>query len=277
MNISFFVLFSLFSLFSSSVVAVEAPPNPYAELDWHIGPKVENIGSKATLKTDQSLAFLDEENSKKYLKLTGNIPDAGNYILLSIKDNWWASFSFSSIGYVKDDEKIDSDALLQTLKDQDIASNAERRKMGLHELFTQGWYTLPHYDNTSKHLEWGVKILNNGKEELNYTIRLLGKTGVMNAILISSPETLNNDVQNFKAALSGFEFNSGESYAEFKEGDRVAEYGLAALIAGGAAAVATKKGFFAAIAGFLMASWKIAALAFVGLLTWIRSLFKSKS
>jgi uncharacterized membrane-anchored protein len=99
----------------------------------------------------------------------------------------------------------------------------------------------------------------------------------MNAILISSPETLNNDVQNFKAALSGFEFNSGESYAEFKEGDRVAEYGLAALIAGGAAAVATKKGFFAAIAGFLMASWKIAALAFVGLLTWIRSLFKSKS
>ncbi len=42
-----------------------------------------------------------------------------------------------------------------------------------------------------------------------------------------------------------FTWKAGESYAEFREGDKVAEYGLAALIAGGAAAVAIKTGFLA--------------------------------
>jgi len=57
----------------------------------------------------------------------------------------------------------------------------------------------------------------------------------------------------------------------------VAEFGLAALIAGGAAAVATKKGFWAVIAGFFAAAWKFIAVAVVGLLAWLRSLFKGKS
>ena len=39
---------------------------------------------------------------------------------------------------------------------------------------------------------------------------------------------------------------AGERYAEFRAGDRVAEYGLAALVLGGAAAVATKSGFLKA-------------------------------
>jgi uncharacterized membrane-anchored protein len=60
----------------------------------------------------------------------------------------------------------------------------------------------------------------------------------------------------------------GERYAEFKQSDRVAEFGLAALIAGGAAALATKKGFWAIIAGFLAAAWKFVAAAVIGVLAW---------
>jgi uncharacterized membrane-anchored protein len=136
---------------------------------------------------------------------------------------------------------------------------------------------LPHYDKATKRLEWGLKLRSEGKEMLNYTIRILGRTGVMNATLVSSPETLDTDVRTFKESLPGFDFNAGERYAEFKEGDRVAELGLAALIAGGAAAVATKKGFLTAILGFLAATWKFVAVAVVGLFSWLRSLFKKKS
>jgi len=66
----------------------------------------------------------------------------------------------------------------------------------------------------------------------------------MQVVLVSSPETLDQSVGSLKKALGGYDFTRGEKYAEFRPGDHVAEFGLAALIAGGAAAVATKKGFW---------------------------------
>jgi uncharacterized membrane-anchored protein len=46
----------------------------------------------------------------------------------------------------------------------------------------------------------------------------------------------------FKVALKDFDYVSGEKYSEWREGDKVAAYGLGALVLGGAAAVATSKG-----------------------------------
>ncbi|MCI0557329.1 MAG: DUF2167 domain-containing protein [Nitrososphaera sp.] len=275
--LSIFFVICFFPFVASAAVNPDDAANAIRALDWHVGPQTENVASKATLKTDSTLAFLDEGNSKRFLELTGNIPESGNFVLLSTKHNWWATFSFNPLGYVKDDEKIDPDALLQQLKDSDAAANEERKRLGIPPLHTEGWYVPPHYDGESKRLEWGLKLRSEEQIVLNYTIRLLGRTGVMNATLVSSPETLDADVRTFKAALPGFEFNSGERYAEFKQGDRVAEFGLAALIAGGAAAVATKKGFWAVIAGFFAAAWKIIAVAVVGLFAWLRSFFKSRS
>ena len=59
---------------------------------------------------------------------------------------------------------------------------------------------------------------------------------------MSSPEELNDNVLRFHAALRGFRFVQGESCAEFRQGDRAAEYGLAALVVDGAAAAAASTG-----------------------------------
>ncbi len=246
-------------------------------LDWHVGPRVEQVVGKGTLKTaDAETLFLDEANSTKFLKLTGNLPQAGNNIVLSKNGDWWADFSFNPIGYVKDDEKIDADDLLKTLKNGDGPANEERKRLGFPALYTEGWYIPPHYDPQTKRLEWGVKLRSEGQTVLNYTIRLLGRTGVMSATLVSSPETLDKDVASFKQVLNGFDFNAGERYSEFKEGDHVAEYGLAALIAGGAAAVATKKGFWAVIGGFLAATWKLVVGAVIAAFAGLRAVLKKK-
>jgi uncharacterized membrane-anchored protein len=250
--------------------------NPMAALQWQIGPGTDTIASKATLNVPADVVYIDEANSTKFLELSGNIPHPGNFIVASKKDNWWATFSFNPIGYVKDDEKIDADDLLKTMKDSDGPANEERRKRGIPELVTDGWTVAPHYDSATKRLEWGLKLHSPKNVAVNYTIRFLGRTGVMNATLVTSPETLDADVKSFKAVLNGFDFNSGERYAEFRAGDHVAEIGLGALVLGGAAAVAAKKGFFTVIFGFLAAAWKFIAVAFVGLLAKIRSLFSKK-
>jgi uncharacterized membrane-anchored protein len=98
----------------------------------------------------------------------------------------------------------------------------------------------------------------------------------MSAVLVSEPASLDADIKEFKSVLKSFAYNSGESYSEFKSGDKVAEYGLAALILGGAAAVATKKGFWAVLAGFFAAFWKVLAGLAVAAVAGLGSVFKKK-
>ena len=63
---------------------------------------------------------------------------------------------------------------------------------------------------------------------------------------------------------------------EYKKGDRVAEFGLAALIVGGAAAVASKKGLWAALVALLVGAKKLAFALIIGLFAGIASLFRRK-
>jgi len=221
--------------------------------------------------------FLDEQNTKRFLELNGNPPDDRHYLIAPKSLEWFAVFSFNPSGYIKDDEKIDPDDLLKSLKDSDGPGNEERKRLGMRPLFTDGWQVPPHYDIDTKRLEWGVRLRTDRDEKLvNYTSRLLGRTGVMSAVLVSEPQSLDADIRDFKTVLKNFSYNAGESYAEFKSGDKVAEYGLAALILGGAAAVATKKGFWAVIAGFFAAFWKLIAGVVVAAIAGLGSIFKKK-
>jgi len=245
------------------------------KLAWQEGPTSGSIGTKASIKVPADYVFLDEANTRRFLEINGNPPMNDHYLIAPKTLGWFAVFSFEASGYVKDDEKIDADGLLKSLKESDGPSNEERKRLGLGALYTVGWEVPPHYDSASRRLEWGMRLKTDGdKMVINYTSRLLGRTGVMSAILVSDPQNLSADTRQFQSALEQFSYLQGEQYSEFKQGDKVAAYGLAALILGGAAAVATKKGFWAVLGGFFAAFWKIlagvAAAGFAGL----RSMFR---
>jgi uncharacterized membrane-anchored protein len=265
---------------AAPLLAAELTPeqtrSEMAKLPWLKGPAQAPLGNKAALALPKGDTFLGEADGSKFLELTGNLPSPGHSVLVA--DNWWAVLSFSDVGYVKDDEKLDPDALLKALKDSDGPANEERKKRGLGQLTTDGWLVPPHYDTETKHLEWGLKLRAEGESEpiINYTVRLLGRSGYENVILVSSPKTLEADVKELKAVLKGFEFNSGERYSEFKPGDHVAEFGLGALVLGGAAAAAAKSGFFKVLLGSLAAFWKLILGAGIALVAGIGKLFGRK-
>jgi len=245
------------------------------KLAWQEGPTEGRIGSKASIKVPANYVFLDGPNTRRFLELNGNPPVDGHYLFAPRALNWFAVFTFDASGYVKDDEKIDPDGLLKSLQESDGPSNEERKRLGMGALHTVGWEVPPHYDTDTKRLEWGMRLKDeSGKMVINYTSRLLGRSGVMSAILVSDPESLTSDSRQFKTALQEFSYASGEKYAEFKQGDKLAAYGLGALILGGAAAVATKKGFWAVLGGFFAAFWKIIAGAAVAGMAGLRSLFQ---
>ena len=248
-----------------------------AGLQWQKGPGSAKIAGKAEIAIADNYVFLDDRNTRRFLELTGNPPRDGQYTYAPASLAWFAIFSFSETGYVKDDEKINPDELLKNLKESDGPGNDERKRLGMRPIFTDGWQVPPHYDPETKRLEWGIRLkTDQGEPVVNYTTRLLGRSGVMNATLVSDPATLAQDVGEFKTSLQKFSYVSGEKYSEFKQGDRVAEFGLAALILGGAAALATKKGFWGAIVAFFAAFWKLIAGVAVAAVAGLGSFFKRK-
>jgi uncharacterized membrane-anchored protein len=224
-----------------------------SKLDWSLGPTQGAIAGVATITVSKGSAFLGSAGTRRFLELQGNLGSDGGYTFAPTDINWFAVFSFDPSGYVSDDEKIDPDALLEILKKSNVEGNEERKRRGLETLVLEDWYVVPHYDVQTKRLEWGTRLRRpSGALTVNYSIRLLGRAGVMSAVLVSDPTSLDKDIKSFKAALTGFDFNQGQKYSEFRSGDKVAEYGLAALIVGSAAAVAVKSGAFKALGKFLI-------------------------
>lgn len=229
------------------------PNEALRKLAWQAGPADGKIADKAVVKLPAEYVFLDAPNTARFLELMGNPPPRTDHFTLAPKSlDWFAVFSFDPVGYVKDDEKIDADALLASIRESDEPANKERKRLGMNALYTDGWQVPPHYDAATKRLEWGMRLRTDRNEHIvNYTSRLLGRTGVMSAVLVSDPKSLASDTAEFKNVLRGFDYVGGEKYAEFKPGDRIAEYGLAALIVGGAAAAAAKSGLLKSLGKFL--------------------------
>ena len=272
-----FVLASMASLPMAASAQEDPVFKKIQALEWKVAPATGNIAGKATIALNDGLGFLDAKNTSEFLVLLGNLPQTDTYTVAPKDFSWFSVFSFVDEGYVKDDEKIDADALLAVLKENNVRSMEERAKRGLPKLYLDGWFIAPRYDSESKRLEWATLLHSDGGEKtVNFSTKILGRRGHMDAILVSEPQSLEADIKTFKTALKGFDYVSGERYSEWSQGDKVAAYGLGALILGGAAAVATKKGFWAVIGGVLAAGWKLIAAAAVAVVAGIGALFKRK-
>lgn len=248
---------------------------PKPRIDWVDGPVNARLGDVAEIKVPAGYNFTGKDGTRKFLELTHNppqgnelgtiIPEVSKEADGSDSEFWFVIFEFNEVGFVKDDDrdKLDPDALLKSIKASTEESNEERAKRGWAAYHVTGWYRPPFYDVSTKNLTWamqGYSVTGEKQESsVNYSIRILGRRGTMNVDLVLDPNLVNTAVPKFETLLTGFSFLPGSRYAEFRAGDKVAEYGLATLVAGGAVAVAAKTGLLAKLWKLIVAA--IAALA----------------
>jgi uncharacterized membrane-anchored protein len=243
---------------------------------WHAGPHVGKLGTRATIAVPEGYHFLDAAATKAFLEATQNIPDGDELGIIlrerPDKNYWFAVFSYSDSGHVDDGERnsLDANAIMKSLQEGSRLSNEERRQRGWTPLTLEGWQQPPFYDTATNNLTWATKLTSDGERVINHSVRLLGRTGLMSAQLVDGSDTIDSATTEFNAVLKTYAFNDGHRYAEFKPGDRVAAYGLTALIAGGAGAVAVKSGLFQKL-------WKLivfgAVAAMAALKKFVRGLF----
>jgi uncharacterized membrane-anchored protein len=245
-------------------------------LDWVKGPRDIAVSGNATLSLPEGYVYLDAANTKKFLELNQNL-GSGKEVMIAPKNlGWGAYLEFKDPGYVKDDEKIDADAILKTLKENNEAGNEERKRRGWRELHLVGWSIPPAYNNTTKRLEWATLLRSQDGDATNFVTKILGRRGYTSVILVSSPEEASGATADLNKVLTGYRFNAGDTYAEWRPGDKVAEYGLTGLIVGGAVAAAAKTGLLKGLFVALAAAWKLVVAAVIALLAGLRNLFKRK-
>jgi uncharacterized membrane-anchored protein len=247
-------------------------------LNWVAGPKQIQMFGVSSFQIPKGYLFLGTADTTKLQTLLKDLGSGDQYFFAPKDFHWQVFFSYSADGYVKDNETIDADAILKNIRDSTERANQERRERGYDEMQVIGWQTPPHYDSQSHRLEWAV----NGRDEktnneiVNFNTRILGRGGVMSVVLISSPQDLSASIAELKGTLGAFDYQGGQRYAEYRPGDKVAKYGLAALITGGAAAVAVKTGLWKVLVGAVAAGWKFIAAAFAAMFGAISRFFKRK-
>jgi uncharacterized membrane-anchored protein len=262
----------------SAPLAARQQGGSVRDLNWMKGPKKVSMFSVATLDLPEGYILLDPGEASKFMALTHNIGSGDQYVVAPADFHWWSEIRYISEGHVKDDEKIDSGAILNTITEGTKAANVERRKNGWTTLSVVGWRLPPSYNTETKRLEWAIRGRDDSdnSETINFNTRVLGRTGVTSATLMVEPTEFDGGVSEFKNMIGTYAYTQGQRYYEFRSGDKIAEYGLTALVVGGAAAVAAKTGFWKVLAGVLAASWKFIIAGVAALLAGVRQMFKRK-
>jgi uncharacterized membrane-anchored protein len=240
------------------------------------GPATAKLQDIAQVQVPAGYVFVDGKGLRALLKKAGE-PVSGNEMGLLRPTNhaWTVIFEFRDIGYVKDDDKnnLDADKLLKAIKQGTAEANKERVKNGNAPLEVVGWEQPPKYDETTHNLEWCIRGTSEDRAIVNFNTRLLGRKGVMEAVLIVDPEKLPETMPAFRDVLANYSFQTGQTYAEYHSGDKVAKYGLAALVLGGAAVGAAKLGLFTWLLVFLKKGFKLIVVAVVAIIASIKKLF----
>ncbi|RUR67677.1 DUF2167 domain-containing protein [Variovorax guangxiensis] len=265
---------------ASSLEAEQDAAFKAAKAVQKVGPVDITLRDQAHLHLPAGYVWVPTPAAAQLMRSMGNRTDDTfiGAIFPADDADWMAVVKFVKEGYIKDDDAKDwnADDLLKSLKEGTEAANEERAKRGIPSIEVTGWAQKPQYDASSHRLVWSAlskrKGGTDGDQGVNYNTYALGREGYLSLNLITNAKDLDKYKPDASKLLGAIQYDDGKKYADFNAStDKVAAYGLAALVAGTAV---KKLGLFAVIAAFLAKFAKLAVVAGGAALWGIAKLFK---
>jgi uncharacterized membrane-anchored protein len=247
------------------------------------GGDIALTDADATLHVQPGFKYLDQADTHKVLEdLWGN-PPVGDVLGMLVPENvaldsehgWAVVVTYVDDGYVSDEDasKVDYAKIMTDMQEASADQNAERKKAGYPQVNVAGWAQPPRYDASGKRIYWARDLAFEGETQhtLNYDIRVLGREGYLSMNAVASMPDLAMVQDGMTRVLPMAEFNAGHRYADYQPGhDKLAAYGLAALVGGG---IAAKAGLFAKIGIFLLAAKKAILVGVVAVGAAVKKFF----
>ncbi|HEX6707686.1 MAG TPA: DUF2167 domain-containing protein [Albitalea sp.] len=246
------------------------------------GPSEVKLAAQAVLKLPAGMLYIPQPAAGQLMQAMGNSVDSSLLGLVrgAGDAHWLVVARWEAAGYIKDDDAKDwnVDDLFKSLKEGTEEANKRRKEMGFPALEIVGWVQKPSYDSAAHRLVWSMAARSEGRDaddqSVNYNTYALGREGYVTLNLITARASVEQDKPAAHALLGALQFNDGKRYDDFNsKTDKVAEYGLAALVAG----VAAKKlGLIAVILAFFAKFAKVLVLVGAGAIAVVAKLFKRR-
>jgi uncharacterized membrane-anchored protein len=237
----------------------------------------------ATLQLNEDFYYLSPGDAERLLSEGWGNPPGSKSLGMIIpqavspmsREGWGVIITYLDDGHVSDDDanKIDYSDLMKKMQAHDEEENEQRKKGGYAALHTVGWAEPPSYDAQSHKMYWALELSEDGAEgnTLNYAIRVLGRKGVLVLNAVAGAGDLAMIKERMPQVLALTNFTDGNKYTDFNAStDKVAAYGLAALVAGG---IAAKTGLFAKLGVMLLALKKPLLIGLVAIAGFFKKLF----
>lgn len=243
--------------------------------------------AKAHLNLGDQYYFLPADEARRVLvEAWGNPPDGMDTVLgmvfpkgKSFNDaTWGAVVEYEDTGHVSDKDASSQDygSVLADMQKASEESNEARKEQGYPASHLVGWAQAPTYDPKTKTLIWARHLQFDGAEAgtLNYDVRTLGRTGVLSLNMVDTMPNL-PAVRTAAAQLgSTVQFDQGARYADYNAStDKLADFGLAGLVAGGAGLLVAKK---AGILGLILVLLKKGIAVVIALAAGVGAWLKRK-
>ena len=175
-------------------------------------PKKIDLGKGIALDLPAEYDFLAMPEAGKFMESMGNLYNENLLGLVAgrAEDSpWFITLRYDEDGYVKDDESVDGDDLLEEMRDSLPDVNEERQEQGLPALSIDGWDEPPHYDKGNHHLVWCLRVSDKESSSANYNTRVLGRKGHVSINLVIEPARVATDKPHALALLKATQFVSG--------------------------------------------------------------------
>lgn len=242
------------------------------------GPATIELLDQATMSLPQGYLFVPAKEAAGLMEATGNTQDDdlfGLVLAANRYSNYIIAVDYHKTGYVADSEAKSwkADEMLSFIQKGTEEDNSARRDKGFPTINITGWLQAPTYDEKTHKLIWAINGVNSESYKfVNYNTYALGRDGYFELDLLSSSDKIEVNKKDAEKILSSINYNPGKRYEDYIKGtDKLAEYGIAALVTG----IAAKKLGLIALAGvFMLKVWKLIVLAFVFLTGSIKKLFK---
>jgi uncharacterized membrane-anchored protein len=241
--------------------AEEAPAEEKPHFHPIAGPNKIDLGHDLELDLPATMLYLDRKEGKELMESNGNRVNDEHFLGVIGQEGatWIITVNYVEEGYVKDDDAADfkADEILEGMRETLPEQNEYRKQHGFPPLSLDGWTESPRYERGPHHLVWGLKVSSPNGETINFYTRVLGRRGFVAFNLLDDPSKIEAAKKDALAVLKATTFRPGSRYEDFNgKTDKIAEYGLAALVAGGAGVTAlklAKVGLLAKFGGKLLA------------------------
>jgi uncharacterized membrane-anchored protein len=241
------------------------------KLDWKFSGTYKLPRSGASLTLPKGYRMVLGEDSLKEAELLDST-QASDEVEAAIYDPSFDArliLDYVNCGYASIDDwaDVDSVAFLKSMQEDTETANIKRKELGFDLLHVVGWLQEPTLDKRTNTVYWAIELLRseNGDKEypiVNSVALRLGRYGYERILWATEKANYVSQGGQLDVILKAHSFDPGTRYEDHSVGDKIADYGVASLVAATIGAKALKVGgiaiFFKKFAGLVVVACAMA-------------------